>query len=217
MSLIQAVITNDFILLGADKRGIKPNGEIMENCNKLIKLNNNIIFGCTGGVMDNFKLFNGFCCYSEEFGFYNTEQTFTLSYNNFIEIISENFQSLYYEYMTSQTKKQYDICSAVCGFNGEKFEVTIFTLGSQYDVPIGITKVHKPDDFPHRGVILGDKTHTNNFDKYFYESYKRFGNLTILHYKNIMKNVCETGSKTDNTINANICFEKIKRKEIFTK
>lgn len=58
MSLVQAVITKKYLLLGADQRAIKKD-IIKENCNKIIKINDEIMFGCTGGVIDNSILFEG--------------------------------------------------------------------------------------------------------------------------------------------------------------
>ena len=88
MSLVQAVITEKFILVGADSRGIHSDGKISETCNKLLKLNKNVIFGCTGGILDNFKLFDGYCYYSDELGLCYSEREFNITYNEFVESIS---------------------------------------------------------------------------------------------------------------------------------
>ncbi len=214
MSLVQAIITKDFILVGADKRGIHPRRGILNNCNKLIKLNNGIIFGCTGGVFDNFKLFDGYCYYSEELGFVNSEDTFDISYNDFVDVLSNRFSVLYQEHINEKTPKHYDIGSIVCGFNGSQFEVTTFNLGGVSGVIDGIDKVTKAHDFPYKGISSGKPIHIKLLQELIEQGFIKNGNLTIRQYKNIMLEVFEKGSKIDKTINNVVCFEKIKIKDV---
>lgn len=53
MSLVQFVLTHDFILVGGDTRGTDVNQNIVsETHNKVMKINPNIIIGCSGIVQD---------------------------------------------------------------------------------------------------------------------------------------------------------------------
>lgn len=214
MSLVQAVITKDFILVGADKRGIQPDGSILENCNKIIKLNSGIIFGCTGGILDNFKLFSGYCYYSEELGLVNSEDIYDVSYNNFVDIISNRFQEMYKEHIDENNPRHYDIGSMICGFNGNEFEVTTFNIGGVNGAVDGIYKVTKSPDFPYKGVNAGKIIHRDVLHKMVGEFYFKYGELTIRQYKNIMLDVFEEGARIDETINDIVCFEKIRRKDV---
>lgn len=216
MSLVQAVITDNFLLFGADKKGIMDGTkEYYENCNKLIKLNKEIIFGCTGGILDNFKLFEGFCSYSEQVGLIPSDNSFDLSYNEFVKIISVRFENMYKEHIDSKNTIRYDIKSLIGGFNGEEFEVTLFNLDDKCSFEDNIVKAYKPTNFPYKGVTAGETIHSDNLHIGVYKTYREYGeNITILQYKNIMKDVFEKGMEIDETINNNICFERIKRKDV---
>lgn len=191
--------------------------EIYENCNKLIKLNKEIIFGCTGGILDNFRLFEGFCDYSEQVGLIPSDNSFNLSYNEFVKVIATRFENMYKEHIDTNNTIRYDIKSLVGGFNGQEFEVTVFNLDSKFDFEDTIVKVHKSENFPYKGVTAGETIHSENLHMGVYKTYREYGeNITILQYKNIMKDVFDQGAKIDKTINNDICFEKIKRKDVIS-
>ncbi len=214
MSLVQAIITENFILVGSDSRGIHPDGHIAETCNKLIKLNKNIIFGCTEGILDNFKLFNGYCYYSDELGLYNSEKKFDITYNDFVNIISNKFDIMLDEQYNKQLNCRYEICSMICGYNGKEFEATTFVLGSKYGIPDGIIKVCKAKNFPYKGINAGKIEHLHTFEKLVAETYIKYHDITLRQYKNILYEVFEYGAKIDDTINNNLCFESIRKKDV---
>ena len=214
MSVVQAIIMKNFLLVGADKRAIYPNGDFVENHNKLIKLNNEIIFGCTGGTFDNFKLFEGYCNYSKENGFVKVNNDFNISYNEFVKIISNRLVTIHQEHIDKNIDKKYEIGSIVCGYNGKEFECTIFSVGSKYGFPDGIIKTNKPIDFPYKGVTAGKIIHKEKLEELYEKTYKKYGELTLRQCKNIMLDVFEEGSKLDSTINNDVCFETIKKKDV---
>lgn len=209
MSLVQIIISKNFVLASADKRGNHPNGSKTDNCNKLIKVNNEIIFACTGGILDNFKLFDGYCYYSDSFGLINSDKTFDISYNDFVEEISRRFELMLQEHTDITNKTQYDIGSVVCGYNGKEFEVTIFSIGGMDASQNGIHKVTKLLNFPYKGVSIGLPEHLNKLHELVEHDYFKYGELNIRKYKNIILNVFEQGAKFDDTINNIVCFEKI--------
>lgn len=214
MSLVQAIITEKFILVGADNRGIHPDGRIIETCNKLIKLNNNIIFGCTGGILDNFKLFDGYCYYSDKCGLSNSEDKFNISYNDFVDTISERFNIMLNEQRERKAVHKYEICSMICGYNGKEFEATTFSIGSKYNYPDGIIKVTKAINFPYKGVSAGKVEHLHMLEELVQKTYFKYGNVTMRQYKNILYEIFENGATTDETINNIVRFESIRKKDV---
>lgn len=210
MSLVQAILTDNFVLVGADKRGIQGK-YINENCNKLIQLNKQIIFGCTGGVLDNSKLFEGYCSFSEEYGLINIGEDFEgITYNEFVNIITVKYNKMKEVQENISNKIVYDICSLVCGYNGTQFEITSFVLNDNINEVNGITKIVKADSFPYKAASAGMIEHRDLLHKLVY--LKRPNN--ILQYKNILYEVFERGSIIDDTINSDVCFAKIKKKDV---
>lgn len=215
MSLVQVIITENYVLVGADKRGIMDQtNEIYENCNKLIKLNKEIIFACTGGVLDNFKLFDGFCYYSDGCGLINSNKIFNISYNNFVNIIKEKFEIMCNEHNDKNNHISYDIGSVICGYNGKEFETTTFSLGSKYGIPNGIIKTCKSNNFPYKGVSVGKIEHLHMLEEFVQKIYFKYGKVTLRQYKNILYEIFEEGAKIDETINNIVCFESIRKKDV---
>ena len=215
MSLVQAIITKDFILVGADKRGMIIEDKIInEECNKMIKLNKGIIFACTGGIKDNYKLFKDYCNYSDEVGLMPLEREKEVSYSEFVKRISTRYQEMSLEHNNDENLRTYDIHSIICGYNGEEFEITAFSLGAKKGMVDGIYKIHKTPDFIYRGVNLGEEMHMEMLHELVGITYHKFGKVTMLQYKNIILEVFEKGSKLDETINTNVCFERIKKNAV---
>ena len=93
MSIIQAVITDKICVISGDNRttNIKTN-EHSSGFNKIIKLNSNIMFGVTGNPINSFKLFDGYCFYNKVNGFSNLDNTFDISYEDFVNIILNRYK-----------------------------------------------------------------------------------------------------------------------------
>lgn len=213
MSIIQAVITDSICVLSCDNRttNIKTN-EHSSGFNKIIKLNSNIMFGVTGNPINSFKLFDGYCFYNKVNGFSNLDNTFDISYEDFVNIILNRYNEMYKEHIVN--KKQYDIGDIICGFNGSEFEIITLSLGLTLGFPDGVMTVHKAKDFPYKAAIAGLTKHKDNFEilaqKHYFENKKQ---LTIRQWKNIMQEVVDDGSKFDNTIDNNLNFETIRKIE----
>lgn len=216
MSLVQAVITDNFILVGADTRGVNSDNTTTEGINKLIKMNQDIIFGCTGGIVDNFELFSGFCYYSPERGLVKAEENFDITYSDFVKKIIQRFNKMKIKHDDSSNNKKYNIMSVICGYNGSEFEITAISLTPEDCNVDGITFVHKKTDFPYKCVSMGKVEHKDEFErltnKFHYEGIYYF--TTILQYKNIIKEVFNNGAKIDTEINNKVMFETIKLKDV---
>lgn len=213
MSIIQAVITNEYAIIAGDRRAvIEKEGKILNHFNKIIKLNNQVMFGCTGGTLDNFQLFDGYCYYNTRNGYENTDHDINITYNEFIETITARFNEMYNLHINGS--KRYDLGSIVCGFNGCEFEITALSIGSRLGSPDGIFKAHKAQNFPYKIATAGLQKHNDLLvslaQKHYYEYKKQ---LTILQWKNIIKETIETGVDYDDTINSEVNFEIIRKIE----
>lgn len=212
MSIIQAVITDNFCLMSGDSRAtyIKDNTYI-EGFNKIIKLNNQILFGVTGDPMSSFKLFNEYCFYDCKKGFVNSDKILNISYLDFIKIITSRFYEMKNEYMKGIEK--YDVGDIICGYNGKEFEITTFCLGSKMGFPDGIRVARKADNFPYKCAMVGLPEHINKFQILTNELHERYleENFSIRQFKNIMQEVVDEGSKFDYTIDNKLNFETIKK------
>ena len=82
MSIIQSVITDKYCIISGDSRMtyLKDNS-VVSGINKIIKLNNSIMFGITGNPYDSFKLFDGFCYYHTLKGVENVDTAINKTYS----------------------------------------------------------------------------------------------------------------------------------------
>lgn len=210
MSLVQGIITDDFALVGAETCATKQNGTTIDGFNKMIKLNKSIIFGCTGGIKDNFQLFQGFCNYSDESGLVPINTEFIISYNEFVNIISRRFIKMCRLKHNTNNPVSYEIISMICGYNGKEFEITSFNTNSQEQ----IIKATKPVDFPYKGANAGKTEHLTELQKLVQETYFEYGYVTLTQYKSILREVFRKGAKIDKGINDDVHFEIIKKKDV---
>lgn len=211
MSLVQAVITKKYLLLGADQRAIKKD-IIKENCNKIIKINDEIMFGCTGGAIDNSILFEGFCGYNEDIGYYNLDKSYNdLTYKEFVSIIRNQYNQMYSEHKNTSNLTKYHINSIVCGYNNSDFEITTFSMNTSYTSD-GIRVAKRNISLPFFCISLGDEKHFKNLDNTIGLSFLIKSELELSQCKEIMKNVIQKGSTFDKTINSNVNFEVIYRR-----
>lgn len=216
MSLVQCVLTKKFIITAADMRAVKPNGDTIEYFNKLIKLNNQIIFGCTGNAIDNYNLFSEFCNYSDEHGLIKLNNEISLSYNEFVVLIKEKFKKMQKIHNDIANEIKYEIMSIVCGYNGSEFESTLFSLTSIPGEDNGVIIGKCSNNMPYRCISAGEYYHLNEFEKvakrYYYKMNYDFS--TIRQFKNILIDVFKNGSEIDKSINNNITFERIRLKDV---
>jgi len=219
MSLVQAVVTENFIIVAAETRGIKPDGTMIDSCNKLVKLNSQIIFGCTGGVKDNYELFEGFCNYSNEKGLTKLNDDIIMSYKEFVYIITKKFNELKMIHDDKSNSKTYEIMSIVCGYNGNEFEGTTFSLSPNDNQPNGIFVAKRKWDFPYKCISAGKIEHKEEFEKLTnqYHDIGLYDFTTIRQYKNILMEVFERCSIIDSEINNNVVFERIRLKDVIKK
>ena len=209
MSLVQAIVANDFILMGAETRGIKPDGSHIEGFHKMVRVNKQIIFGCTGGVDDNLKLFNGFCKYSETDGFLPLDESLDISYNEFISVISQRLDVMYQMKHRENNPIPFEIMSIVCGYNGNTFEASVLNVDSK-----GIIKVFPPKNDPYRGISAGKGIHMHMLDELGRRMYMLNGKVTLNNCKEILKVVFTKGAEIDCNINDDLHIELITKDDV---
>lgn len=210
MSLVQGIITDNFILMCSEKRGNNKKGLYHENINKMVKLNKNIILGCTGNIKDNQILFAGHLkCDIENGLIQNAYVSDDFTYIDFKQQIVSNFNCLKNIHEDDKETK-YDIGSMIAGFNGEQFEIIAFYLSEDKIIPNGIYPLLKDNASNYALASCGKQIHNDNFRKLA----QIYHPNTILQYKNIFYEVLEKGIKVDDTINNIACFEVIKKKDV---
>ena len=80
MSLVQFVLTHDFILVGGDRRGTNIERKVVsENFNKVLKINN-IIIGSSGKAQDSHIFLDKYCDFSRDNGLLCKENDCTITF-----------------------------------------------------------------------------------------------------------------------------------------
>ena len=214
MSLVQLVITDDFILMGGEKRVIdKDNNILAENVNKVVKLNNDIIIGFTGKLRDCYDFIKDYCDFSLENGFY--KKSFSLNYNELIANLCKKYQQMCKIHNDKNIEKEFEISIIVAGYDGENlvnhsFNLHPFYMHFEKD---GVFREYKSNTQPCLQIVNGGNgtnVHFSNLNTQI----KQLNPKTILQYKNIMKTVFDYGAKVDITINNNYNFEKIRKVDV---
>lgn len=193
MSLVQAIISNSFILMCADKRITFNSGEISDDFIKIFKLNNNILIGITGNTEDNQKLFRDYIKVNVEkmqLEICNNN----ISYDEFNSIISKRFEKL-------NKIATFNVYSMICGWNGVQF------VGKTFYTSTGMTDVIPKDKNDVKIISSGDSRHFENFMRI-----KDHYDFSILGMKNTFKDVLSIGTKFDKSISNNYIFEQLKNK-----
>lgn len=212
MSIIQSVITDKYCIISGDSRMtyLKDNS-VVSGINKIIKLNSLIMFGITGNPYDSFKLFDGFCYYHTSKGFENVDTAINITYSEFMKIITERYKIMEQEHKLGI--KKYDLGDIVCGVNKNDFEITSFNLGSKEHLD-GVYTARKSLNFPYKAAIVGSKGSDDILSELAQSLYFKYKEqLSVLQWKNIMREVVDITSKYDNTIDTNIKFEVIRKIE----
>lgn len=200
MSLVQAFIYKDFIIVGGEKRAVLQDGEIIDNFNKVLKLNECVIIGMTGTIEGNACLFSNFI--NRDFSM--KKKNFDLDYNEMIEVTNRSY------YGNQEFLNEHSVHSVVCGWDGEKLTgVSYFTNdnNTDYNKPIDLTPEY---DGHMRVVNCGMNEHYLEACRLFEKNKPN----NILQFKNLFRDVIDNGIKFDPSINNNVSFETIIRKNV---
>lgn len=196
MSLVQAYIYNDFIVVGGENRAV-INNTIVDDYKKVFKLNECTIIGFTGSIAGNACLFSDYI---------NSNLSLTeLCKNSTYQDIVEHLIDTYYENFDFINSK--GIYSIVCGWDGSKMTGKAFfahNINKPLDGIIDITPLNKKY---LRLVNCGLDRHYNLANEFI----SRLETCNIPTVKNIFKNVINEGISFDYTINNILTFEEIKK------
>ena len=198
MSLVQAYISENFILMCGEQRAILSDGTVNENFKKVFKLKDTTIIGITGTIEANIVLF----------------QSYLHIDGNVLEVSKNNhtYNEVVLNILNSYLNNKYyidkkGVHSLVCGWDGEKMTgITIFTNDNDPSMrPINILTPEYPGHI--RPVSCGLAIHRDNTMKIAQELNPK----NILECKTLFKKVILEGVKIDYSINNNLTFEKIRK------
>jgi len=199
MSLVQAFIYKDFILVCGEQRAELDNGKILEHFIKVRKLNETTIIGMTGTIEGNFKLFSDYI--QNDF---TLKETFCTE--NYLEIENKVLKNFHENFEYLQT---HSIHSVICGWDGNNMTGKAFFTKDTSHLHT-ITDISPEFSGQVRFVNCGLNEHYVNAERIR----SQINPNSILQFKNLFKEVIFEGIKFDNTINKNITFEKIRRIDI---
>lgn len=198
MSLVQAFIYKDFILVCGEQKAVFENGTISENFIKVRKINATTIIAMTGTIQGNAKLFSEYI--NELFELKNLNCTQT--YNEINAHILMSFKRNY-DYL-----QENPIHSFICGWDGKKMTGQTFFINDSNLPPIN--DISPLFDGHVNYVSCGLEQHKINMEKIGHETNPK----NILQFKNLFKDVIAKGIKFDDPINENITFEKIRKVDV---
>ena len=195
MSLVQAIICNQFVLVCSEQQANLSDGTIRHDFRKVFKINEAVILGMTGIIQDNYYLFQDYLTPD-----FKIKANCTDSLDTVFNKVTARF------YQMNAINKQSNVFSLVCGWNGENFEGKTFFMLPSYTENLGISDVKVSDVSQVRLINCGEHNHYDLFislkDKYPF---------SILGCKNTFRDVLAIGVKFDKTIDENALFEVIKR------
>lgn len=204
MSLVQAFIYKDYIVVGGDSRATFINNTISETYRKVFKLNKFVIVGLTGSIGANACLFGDYI--NKDFSL--SQLCTNSSYNDIINHLTD----VYYKNLDliNTIDNGVGLHSIICGWDGTKMTGKAFFSKDDNPDLVGINDVTPSSNDQLRIVNCGLSAHYQNAIKFVAEENPK----NILQIKNIFKNVVDTGVKFDGSINKNIIFEKIKKNDM---
>lgn len=201
MSLVQAFIYKDFILVCGEQRANLDDGIVVENFIKVRKLNSTTIIAMTGTIEGNAKLFIDYI----NPDFTVKENVYNQTYNDVERCVIENF---YNNYDYFQIKSVHSI---ICGWNGQKMTGKAIFTKDENDPDMNPINDLTPAFPEHvRFISCGLDQHRINAETLGKEKQC----VNILQFKNLFKDVIELGIKFDDSINNNLTFEKIRRIDV---
>lgn len=196
MSLVQAVICDQFALVCGEQQLNLSSGGVLHNFRKIFKVNEHVIIGLSGVMEDNYYLFQDYL---------NVDFTLKEDCPDSLEEVFEKVAARYRE-MTEQG--ECDVFSLVCGWNGFGFEAKTFYINSENGESSRITDVRPEHEKDAKLVSCGDNRHYDNFLSGVY----RYG-FEVYALQRAFRDVLSKGVMFDDYIDRNAQFELIRRPE----
>lgn len=194
MSLVQAAICDQFVLVCGEQQLNLTSGGVLHNFRKIFKLNENVIIGLSGSIDDNYYLFQDYLTID-----------FALK-EGCRDSLGEVFDQVAARYQEMEAQGECDVFSLVCGWNGFGFEGKTFFLNSDPAVRNRIDDIMPEHEKDAKVVSCGDDRHYDNFvagiDRYGFDVYG---------IQRAFRDVLSQGVMFDGFIDKNAQFELIRR------
>ena len=196
MSLVQAVICDQFVFVAGEQQLNLSGGGVLHNFRKIFRVNESVIIGLSGVVEDNYYLFQDYL---------NVDFTLKEDCPDSLETVFDKVAARYRE-MTDQG--ECDVFSLVCGWNGSGFEAKTYYISSANPGDSRITDVKPEHEKDAKLISCGDNRHYDNFLAGVY----RYG-FEIYGLQKSFRDVLSKGVMFDEYIDKNAQFEIIRRPE----
>lgn len=196
MSLVQAVICDEFAFVAGEQQLKLNSGAVLHNFRKIFRLNDNVIIGLSGSMDDNYYLFQDYLTIDFE-----RKEDCPDSLTDVFDKVTARYQE-----MTEQG--ECDVFSLVCGWNGSGFEAKTFFINSQLGEEDRITDVRPEHEKDAKLISCGDDRHYDNFLAGVY----RHG-ADINGLQRAFRETLAQGVMFDDFIDKNAQFEVIRRPE----
>ncbi|MEY8316731.1 hypothetical protein AALB19_05320 [Oscillospiraceae bacterium 50-58] len=196
MSLVQAVICDQFALVCGEQQLTLNNGSVLHNFRKIFKLNEHVMIGLSGSMDDNYYLFQDYLTIDFEIK------------EGCSDSLMEVFDKVTARYREMTEQGECDVFSLVCGWNGFGFEGKTFYINSQFGEESRITSVRPEHEKDAKLISCGDNRHFDNFMAGVY----RYG-AELYGLQKAFRDTLAQGVMFDEFIDKNAQFELIRRPE----
>ena len=196
MSLVQAVLCDQFAFVAGEQQLNLNSGGVLHNFRKIFRVNENVIIGLSGVIEDNYYLFQDYL---------NVDFTLKEDCRDSLEEVFDKVAARYRE-MTSQG--ECDVFSLVCGWNGFGFEGKTYYINSQFGEESQITDVRPEHAKDAKLISCGDNRHYDNFLAGVY----KYG-ADVRGLQRAFRDTLAQGVMFDEFIDTNAQFEVIRRPE----
>lgn len=196
MSLVQAVICDQFAFVAGEQQLNLSSGGVLHNFRKIFKLNENVIIGLSGSMDDNYYLFQDYLTIDFELK------------EDCQDSLAEVYDKVTARYREMTEQGECDVFSLVCGWNGSGFEAKTFYIDSVCTEESRITDIKPEHEKDAKVISCGDNRHYDNFLAGVY----RHG-ADINGLQRAFRDVLAQGIMFDDFIDKNAQFEVIRRPE----
>lgn len=196
MSLVQAVICDEFAFVAGEQQLKLNSGAVLHNFRKIFKLNENVMIGLSGSMDDNYYLFQDYLTIDFELK------------GDCPDSLEDVFGKVTARYQEMTEQGECDVFSLVCGWNGSGFEAKTFFINSQFGEENRITDVRPEHEKDAKLISCGDNRHYDNFLACVY----KYG-ADINGLQRAFRETLAQGVMFDDFIDKNAQFEVIRRPE----
>ena len=196
MSLVQAVICDEFVFVAGEQQLKLNSGAVLHNFRKIFRLNDNVIIGLSGSMDDNYYLFQDYLTIDFELR------------GDCPDSLAEVYEKVGVRYREMTEQGECDVFSLVCGWNGFGFEGKTFYINSQFGEESRITEVRPEHEKDAKLISCGDDRHYDNFLAGVY----KYG-AEVYGLQKAFRDTLAQGVMFDDFIDKNAQFEVIRRPE----